>query len=66
MNHLVTKRELATHLKVSLRAIEKWQSQGMPVERLGTACRYDLAAVLDWHRQQSHRQPKETQPQKED
>jgi phage terminase Nu1 subunit (DNA packaging protein) len=58
---LLTKRELAAHLRVSRRAIERWQSKGMPVAKLGTACRYDLAAVLDWHRQQSHHQPKETQ-----
>jgi phage terminase Nu1 subunit (DNA packaging protein) len=59
-DRLLTKKELATSLRVSLRAIERWQSQGMPMEKLGTACRYDLAAILAWHRQQSHHQPKQT------
>jgi phage terminase Nu1 subunit (DNA packaging protein) len=49
-DRLLTKRELADYLRVSLRAIEKWQARGMPCEKLGTACRYDVAAVLAWHR----------------
>jgi phage terminase Nu1 subunit (DNA packaging protein) len=46
---LLTKKELAAHLKVSVRAIDNWQAQGMPSLCIGRLRRYRLDEVLAWH-----------------
>ena len=52
---LVTKAELARHLAVSPRTIERWQRHGMPVRRLWTRrrdgrapVRYRVSEVMAW------------------
>lgn len=54
---LVTKRQLAGHLAISERTIERWQREGLPVERLwsrrsdGRApIRYRITEVEAWLR----------------
>ena len=46
---LLTKRNLAEYLGVSVRTVESYQRQGLPYFRLGPRRnRYDLLAVREW------------------
>lgn len=52
---LVTKQQLAEHLSVSVRSIERWQHEGLPVKRLWTRredgrapIRYRISEVEAW------------------
>jgi hypothetical protein len=47
---LVDKREAARALAVSVATIDRLDREGQPFVRVGDAKRYDLAAVLAWHR----------------
>ena len=44
----VTKRELAFHLSISTRMVEKLQPQGLPFLSVGAANRYQVSAVTAW------------------
>jgi hypothetical protein len=52
---LVDKRELARALAVSVATIDRLDREGQPHVRIGDAKRYDVAAVLAWHRERSAR-----------
>ena len=47
---LLDKRTLAHQLNVSLATIDRLDRDGQPFIRVGDAKRYELTAVLDWHR----------------
>jgi hypothetical protein len=54
---LIDKRELARALAVSVATIDRLDREGQPHVRIGDAKRYDLAAVLLWHRERSAEAP---------
>jgi excisionase family DNA binding protein len=45
---LLTKRELAARLKVSLQTVNKWQTEGMPFIKRGKPIRFDYQDVREW------------------
>jgi phage terminase Nu1 subunit (DNA packaging protein) len=45
---LLTKTELAQHLRVSERSIENRMRDGMPFVPIGRCKRFDLQQVIDW------------------
>jgi len=48
-NKLLTAKQLAAELAVSVAAIRTWTRFGMPCDRLGRRCvRFNLQEVLDW------------------
>jgi excisionase family DNA binding protein len=52
---LLTAKELASALKVSLAAVRAWTRQGIPYEPIGRLCRYRLETVLAWLRERDAR-----------
>ena len=48
---LVDKRELARTISVSVATVDRLDREGQPYVRIGDAKRYDVAAVLAWHRE---------------
>lgn len=54
---MVDKRELARALSVSVATVDRLDKEGQPHVRIGDAKRYDVAAVLAWHRERSAQQP---------
>lgn len=48
---LIDKRELARTISVSVATIDRLDREGQPHVRIGDAKRYDVAAVLAWHRE---------------
>jgi hypothetical protein len=52
---LCDKREIARALSVSVATVDRLDREGQPHVRIGDAKRYDLAAVLAWHRERSER-----------
>ena len=51
MDSLLTKQEIADHLKVSKMTIDRYEKRGMPVMRPeGCDPRYELEEVLKWMR----------------
>ncbi|HEX9228122.1 MAG TPA: helix-turn-helix domain-containing protein [Arthrobacter sp.] len=52
MPTLVTTAEAATFLTLSPRTLENWRArqkgEGPPFKKLGTAVRYDVAALEQW------------------
>ncbi len=46
---LLTRKELAQKLKVSVITINRWEKSGLPVIKVnGNRPRYDYQKVLDW------------------
>ena len=45
---LLTPKELATKLKISIRTVRRWEHQGMPAHRRQRLARYPLAQVREW------------------
>ena len=56
---LLTARELAAALKVSLAAVRTWQREGIPHEPVGRLPRYRLEDVQVWLRERAARQRQE-------
>ncbi|MFT3769645.1 MAG: tyrosine-type recombinase/integrase [Minicystis sp.] len=54
---LVDKREVARTLGVSVATVDRLDREGQPFIRVGDVKRYDLAAVLAWHRDRLDREP---------
>lgn len=52
---ILTRKELASHLKCSLRHVDNLQTQGMPVLRLGRSRRFILSDVIAWLRRRANR-----------
>lgn len=52
---ILTRKELASQLKCSLRHIDNLQTQGMPVLRLGRSRRFILTEVIAWLRRRTSR-----------
>jgi hypothetical protein len=52
---LLNKKQIARALRVSASSIDRLDRDGQPHVRVGTAKRYDLAAVLAWHAERSAR-----------
>jgi hypothetical protein len=50
---LCDKREVARTLDVSIAKIDRLDREGQPFVRVGDAKRYDVTAVLAWHRERS-------------
>jgi hypothetical protein len=46
----ITKRQLAEHYGFSTRWVELRMTEGMPVHRFGTRCRFILSQVDSWMR----------------
>jgi len=44
---LLTKKQVADALSVTVRTISKWQKKGLPVIKIGGRCLYPWAAVQD-------------------
>ena len=45
---MITKKELAEKVKVSLPTIDKWRTQGMPFIKIGKNVRFDWLDVEQW------------------
>jgi excisionase family DNA binding protein len=45
---LLTPKELAGKLKISIRTVRRWEYQGMPAHRRKRLARYPLAQVREW------------------
>ena len=54
---VVTRAELAKRLRVSKQTIGRWESEGLPVLRVGYVIRYRLPDVDRWLEQHYSRQP---------
>lgn len=57
----VNKKQLADIFGASIRTIQNWQEQGMPVLRgggKGNEVLYDSAAVIRWYAERGHRSPR--------
>ena len=52
MECLITPAQLCQRFHVERRSLTNWINQGMPVERLGRALRFNPDACLAWHRTQ--------------
>jgi len=52
---ILTRKELASQLKCSLRHVDNLQTQGMPVLRLGRSRRFILLDVIAWLRRRANR-----------
>jgi excisionase family DNA binding protein len=50
MPNLITTAEAATYLTLSPRTLENWRTrqEGPPYVKMGTAIRYDTAALSKW------------------
>lgn len=51
----ISGKELADRLSVSIRTVERWQSEGMPSEKFGRARRYQHQRCVEWLRGRSVR-----------
>ena len=49
---MLTKKELAEKVKVSLPTIDKWKSKGMPYVKIGKNIRFDWEDVKKWLKEQ--------------
>jgi excisionase family DNA binding protein len=45
---LLTPKELAGKLKISIRTVRRWEHLGMPAHRRRRLARYPLAQVREW------------------
>jgi len=45
---LLTPKELASKLKISIRTVRRWEYQGMPAHRRKRLARYPLTQVREW------------------
>lgn len=45
---LITKKELAEIIGVSIRTIERYHHKGLPIIKIGRTVRYDLDEVSIW------------------
>jgi len=45
---LLTPKELAIKLKISIRTVRRWEHLGMPAHRRRRLARYPLAQVREW------------------
>jgi|CZCB01.1.fsa_nt_gi excisionase family DNA binding protein len=48
MKELMTSREVADYLKVTMQTIYNWRKEGVPSFRIGHEYRYDLEKVMKW------------------
>jgi excisionase family DNA binding protein len=44
----LTAEELATVLKISVRTIRRWETEGMPARRRKRVVRFPLAQIREW------------------
>jgi hypothetical protein len=56
---LVSRHELARALSVSLATVDRLDREGQPYVRIGDAKRYDVAAVMAWHRERTASETKQ-------
>ena len=45
---LLTPKELATVLKISIRTVQRWEHEGMPTHRRHRTARYPLPQIREW------------------
>jgi phage terminase Nu1 subunit (DNA packaging protein) len=50
MTPLMTKAELATAMRVSVRTVERWMQQGLPTRSIGENTRFNRAEAASWLR----------------
>lgn len=49
MNNLLSTKELAKYLSVSIKTIYNWNDKGMPHKKIGyNVIRYNLDEVMNW------------------
>ena len=48
MEKLLTTKELASELQVTIQSIYNWKAKGMPFIKVGSQNRYILADVIEW------------------
>jgi hypothetical protein len=59
---LVGRQGVARALGVSLATIDRLDREGQPYVRVGDAKKYDVAAVVTWHRQRTEAEPRRPAP----
>jgi excisionase family DNA binding protein len=45
---LLTPKELAIKLRISIRTIRRWEKEGMPAHRRKRVARFPLAQIREW------------------
>lgn len=53
---LLTKKELAKNLKISLRTVDRLMTSGIPYIKIGKSVRFDFEAVMEWFKSKSGNQ----------